>query len=102
MKPFPYEPAEFFNMGDGGEHPLTVFAWIDSELYEGGARRYGVNIVRAIASVTYRGFPAQELDVTGAILGSPNLRLKYESEIRDHYLRALEAPADDDSHKEGA
>jgi len=102
MKPFPYEPKEFFDLGQGGEHPVTIFAWIDSELYEGGARRYGVSIVRAIVSVAYHGFPAQEWDVTGAILGSTRLRLKYEGEIRDHHFRALEAPADDDSHREGA
>ena len=95
MRPFPYEPEEFFSLGRAGEHPITIFAWIDSDVYEGGERRYRVNIVRATASVAYHGFPAQEWDVTGAILNSRALRLRYESEIRAKYLRAREAPSDD-------
>lgn len=95
MQNFTYLPDSYFDLGEAGEHPCEVTAWIQPP-YDPRFQA-SVNIVRVIVKVSYPGDEApQILDITKRIKKYPMTRERWEDEVRKAWESAKNRHFDDD------
>ncbi len=86
-RPFFYRPAEFFDFGIAGEHPVEFIAWLDDCA---PGEKIPVRIVAVFVKPTFKNPKDQEWNITEEIFKYPGRRERYEDEIRADYLSKRE------------